>query len=1045
MIFEKGDKVKIKGMSQSGEITGAPKKRSICGIKYEVRLGDGTLAFILDTSLEKIEEDLSPQNKFATGEGFLDFTEYRQYMTFLRMKGEFTNIYYSMKQGNIKSLPYQMKPVIKFISSMDRRLLIADEVGLGKTVETLLIWKELVARDDATRLLVVVPAMLQDKWQHDMKYFFGIDAEKVGAKDLLSRLKMEDENPGRGFALIASMQGIRYGELKPDAKPTAAHDLSNYLERYRDQHPEKKLIDLVVFDEAHYLVHKNTANNKTSTRLNEVSDGMLLLSATPINGKTEELYNLLKLLSPDKFFDKKEFDNEYEENKKLVELAHLFHGIPDRTKVRQRKAEVKGLLEEIRHDPYFSTDSFYSKVENELDFVFGGTDEGHHKRMELYDEVVQKYFYSDVFTRSKKSDVLEHVAQRIPHVVKFELSKEEKTVYDRATQELQAKLLEKDGDQFWAFCILSRQREMASCIPAAIARWKERGDIILNSASGDILDYEEKEEYELESGGDDNGKHIPPTFPRVADIDILRLESKDSKFSHFLVALKNKLGDGEKIIVFSFFRGTLKYLERRLKDNGIKTALILGGMKSEEKQRQLDSFREEKTVNVLLSSEVGAEGIDLQFARIEFNYDLPWNPMRLEQRIGRIDRIGQESDKIFIVNLSCSNTVEDQVLDALYTKINVCEQAIGEIDEVLGEETTQIQLNLLKSDMTNEDKLREQKREINRLAMSLVNKKNLEENIGLTKSYSDRLIEYVNSAEVNHRYLKDEDYEYYIKDFLSKYGNGSSFEESSVKGLWELRLSSTDKTAIRTFFDRNGSREHIPQGEYIQCSLPGSKISTATWKIDVSHQFIKWINSIIEEKHKNADCYIFHMPASSIDNNKNFKDNAYVFYVCSLEFVRGLKKKNELIAEAVGIHCRDVLSRDDADYLLSNAIYCGTASEARKLDMADLGNERLEAMELCIDKYQEKENAIEQELDDKNTVSCEQNIQRINNVYGKRASKIERDIDEAVINKSRRLSLLEGQYRKNQERWDEALAVIEEKRNPKTITREKALGVIIID
>ncbi len=1040
MIFNPGEIVIVKGndSNQVGEIAKGKKSSPISGIFYEVRLADGTLVYISDTKLEKIARPMTPEEKFEAGEGFLDFTQYRQYMTFLRMKGEFTNIFYSMKQGNIKFLPYQMKPMIKFISSIDRRLLIADEVGLGKTVETLLIWKELVARDDANRLLVVVPAMLQDKWQHDMKYFFGIDAEIVKADKLLTRLKLEDENPGKGFALIASISAIHCGELKPDAKPTAAYKLNNYLERYREEYPEKKLIDLVVFDEAHYLVHKQTANNKTATRLNEVSEGMLLLSATPINGKTDELFNLLVLLSPDKFFNKKEFEFEYVRNRKLVQLAHLFHGIPRETEVEKRKAEIRSLLKEIMKDSYYATDTFYGRIDNELDFVFGGTDEGHHRRMELYDEVVQRYFYSDVFTRSKKTDVLEHIAQRTPHVVKFELSQEEKAVYGMATIELQEKLREKDEDKFWAFCILTRQREMASCIPAAIARWKEMGNI--------ILDEEEREEYELEFDDEEDGnKHNAPTFPYVADIDISLLEKKDSKFNHFLGALKTKLDEGEKVIVFSFFRGTLKYLERRLNESGIKTALILGGMKSEEKKNQLEAFKENKDVNVLLSSEVGAEGIDLQFARIEINYDLPWNPMRLEQRIGRIDRIGQESDKIFIINMCCSNTVEDQVLETLYKKINVCEQAIGEIDEVLGEETNQIQIALLKSEKTDEEKLKEQENTINRIALALVDKKNLEESIGLTKNYNDRLIDYVNSAETNHRYLKDEDYLYYITGFLSQYGHGSSLEKSATEGLWKLTLSKDDKDDFRAFLDRTGSKEHIPGGAYISCTFPSCKIATATWMIDVSHQFIKWINSIIEEKHKNADCYIFHVPLASIDKSKEIKDRAYVFYVCSLDFSGGLKKKNELICEAVGVYTEDVLSRDDADYLLSNAIYNGREAGTKILDLDALGERRIDAMRVCKDAYQKVEDVLLQDLMEKNKVSCEQSIQRINNVYSQKELDLIAKLEAAISEGKKTVAADEGKIRKNKERWDSALKTIEEKSHPDFRMMQKALGIIIID
>ena len=108
----------------------------------------------------------------------------------------------------------------------------------------------------------------------------------------------------------------------------------------------------------------------------------------------------------------------------------------------------------------------------------------------------------------------------------------------------------------------------------------------------------------------------------------------------------------------------------------------MGGM-GDEKNEVIERFKTSPRINILISSEVGSEGIDLQFASIEFNYDLPWNPMRLEQRIGRIDRIGQKSEKILIYNMICNNTVEDRVLQRLYERIQIFTSSIGDIEEIL--------------------------------------------------------------------------------------------------------------------------------------------------------------------------------------------------------------------------------------------------------------------------------------------------------------------------------------------------------------------------
>ncbi len=1044
-MFNLGDVVRDKRSGKKGIIAGDAKKK-FSGVSHPVQLDDGHTIDIPDTNLEKEIIKQRPMDVFKSGTGFLDYKEYRQYMTYLRMKGEFTNVYYSMKQGNIESLPYQMKPVFKFIESNDKRLLIADEVGLGKTVEALLIWKDLEARTGANRLIIFCPAMLCEKWERDMRQFFGIEAEKVNANQLLNKLQ-DKVNRNKGFVLIASITSVRYkglihSEISDEDKDEAngmlaKRKLAEFLEQYRNEHPEDKLVDLIVFDEAHYLSNNATANYKTAKRFSEISKGMLLLSATPINGKTDEFFNLLTLLSPDQFFNKKEFRSTYEKNKSLVALAHLFYSYPAENQVELRKNEIRDLLLSIRYTDLYMEDSFFTKVEDKLDKAFDGTDEGHQLRMKIYDDIVSKYFYSDVFTRSKKRDVLK-CATRTPQTVKFKLSKIEKAIYDKATRELRDKLSENGNDEFWAFCILARQRELTSCIPAAISRWKEIGNI--------ILDEDEKSEFELLHEGPINKKEVARTYPEnLVNEDISILEKNDSKFNLFLATLKEKLNEGEKIIVFSFFRGTLKYLERRLKENGIKTSIILGGMKFEDKDREIERFRKSNDTNVLLSSEVGAEGIDLQFARIEFNYDLPWNPMRLEQRIGRIDRIGQKSDKIFIVNFSCTDTVEDRVLDLLYSKIKVCEETIGEIDDILGEETSKIQLELLKSDKSEQDKYIEQQNNINRLANEQVLKKQMEENIGLTTSYNERLIELINAAEQNHRYLIDADYEYYICDFFSSHGNGSSFKPGATKGVWELRLSADDEELFKNFLRSTGRDTYIPRGQYISCTLPSSRSKVSSWKIDVSHPLIKWINSVVEKKHLNADCYIFHLDGSKLKEGFNLQDNVYVFYVSALDFEGGLKVTNELTSQAVGVNKLDVLSRDDTDYLLSSAIYYGSEAHAKSLDISRLAGKHISAMDLCCIKHQEVQDALEAELKEKNSISCDQRIKRINSVYSQRDKEYRDALDKAIFNKQKNIKLVEGNLNKNQKSWDEALAYIEKKKDPTPYSEEKALGIIYID
>jgi superfamily II DNA/RNA helicase len=146
-------------------------------------------------------------------------------------------------------------------------------------------------------------------------------------------------------------------------------------------------------------------------------------------------------------------------------------------------------------------------------------------------------------------------------------------------------------------------------------------------------------------------------------------EANDTKFSVLRKLVVERLPD-EKIIIFAYFKATLRYLQKRLQAEGINSALLHGELDDEERAAQLEAFQINPDVRVLLSSEVGSEGIDLQFCRVVVNYDLPWNPMRVEQRIGRIDRVGQKAERLIIVHFKVKGTVEERLYDRLHKKVN---------------------------------------------------------------------------------------------------------------------------------------------------------------------------------------------------------------------------------------------------------------------------------------------------------------------------------------------------------------------------------------
>ena len=167
-----------------------------------------------------------------------------------------------------------------------------------------------------------------------------------------------------------------------------------------------------------------------------------------------------------------------------------------------------------------------------------------------------------------------------------------------------------------------------------------------------------------------------------------------------------KTEKNEKIIIFSFYRGTLQYLKKQLSLQGEKVALIHGGVTPEDRWKEIKSFRDKSGARILLSSEVGSEGIDLQFCRIVVNYDLPWNPMRVEQRIGRIDRVGQQADRLSIVSFKIKNTIEERIFTRLHQKLDKFANSLGDLDEVIGYEIKHLTMDLLSNNLTEEEENR---------------------------------------------------------------------------------------------------------------------------------------------------------------------------------------------------------------------------------------------------------------------------------------------------------------------------------------------------
>lgn len=301
-MFNLGDTVVLKSNPSKIGIVHGPSKERLHRTIWPIKFTNGILQQIPEDQLElykTIESytlpDLIRMNKFSSA------NDVRQIITQTRINGNLSNIIYSMDVTNTDFYAYQFKPVCKIINSPSNSILIADEVGLGKTIEAGLIWTELKQRYDFRRLLIVCPKVLSEKWRIELKNKIGVRAEIVKASEAIRRIDTDED-----FALICSLQGMASEQIQAE--------LAKYYE------DDKELIDMLIIDEAHYLRNSETRAHKCANILRKLSDYAVFLSATPIQNKTDDLFSLVNILDEDHFPIQEYFDRMLRNNEQLVQL-----------------------------------------------------------------------------------------------------------------------------------------------------------------------------------------------------------------------------------------------------------------------------------------------------------------------------------------------------------------------------------------------------------------------------------------------------------------------------------------------------------------------------------------------------------------------------------------------------------------------------------------------------------------------------------------------------------------------------------------------------
>lgn len=548
-----------------------------------------------------------------------ELQQYLQYFVF-SMDTKFSS---KRALGNNKliPLPHQIEAVYsRMLQTPQIRFLLADDPGAGKTIMSGMLIKELMARDRIQRVLILVPPLVLKQWQEEL-------SEKFGEK----------------FFIINRSTIKQYGSENPFLK----HDLCLTSMYWAARDEVKSMLsevdfDLVIVDEAHKMAAytHGTINKKTSkTKLYQLGEMLLrrsehcvLLTATPHKGDMENFRHLMRLVDGDIF-------SSLSVNETLKEKANPFI-------IRRLKENIKN---------FDGTPLFPKRTVKTIQYELS------QPELQLYENVtnyVRHYFNRAINSGSNSTAFAMMLLQRrlSSSVAAIDLS------------------------------LRRRRKRLQHLLELTLKERKQFIDktkaINIDEYSDEALDLQEKIEQQLELVVD----QIDPEELQIEIDQLSRLikqttylkanaiERKYDELEKTLFGLNGLLNQGEKLLLFTESADTLEYLEKRLLERLPKVAKIIGKFSMDERRRQVELFRNE--CQVMIATDAGGESINLQFCNQMINYDIPWNPNRLEQRMGRIHRIGQKND-VAVFNLVASNTREGDVMIRLLDKMDQMRNDLG--------------------------------------------------------------------------------------------------------------------------------------------------------------------------------------------------------------------------------------------------------------------------------------------------------------------------------------------------------------------------------
>ena len=606
--------------------------------------------------------------------------ELRSYLTSLQILSPSTSHLYSLRSGRIQFVPYQYRPVLKLIRADRPRLLIADEVGVGKTIEAGLIIKELRARMDISSVLVICPKALvaERKWFLEMKrfdeHFMTLDGPRL--RHCLRETHLDGEWPDH-YAKAILPFSLFDSNLLFGKNTRSRHKTQGLLAL--DPPPK---FDLVIVDEAHHIRNSETYLHQGVRYFCDNAQAAVFLTATPVQLGSEDLFTLLNVLRPDLVIDHSSFEQMAAPNRPINMAIHYC-----RSAKEGWQREARTYLDEVAETRWGRLFLRESPVFQNIYDLLGEDQVDEAGRIGVIRDLEELYTFSPMINRTRRRDIGEFTTRK-PETLTIEFTPDQRKLHDDLLDVVARILAISHGHQNVKFMMTTIRRQAASCLYGL-------APLLRNILTGKLDSLET-----MELGDDETQFDFSFLAGVRHDIEALleradNLDPRDPKVDAFVQVLREKAPrTNNKALVFSTFRHTLAYIERHTKGAGLRYGVVHGGVPDEERSNLRQRFalpkEDPEALDVMLSSEVGCEGLDYQFCDLLINYDLPWNPMRIEQRIGRIDRYGQESEAVAIVNLITPGTVDADIYERCLWRIGVFQHAVGSNEEILGEITREI-------------------------------------------------------------------------------------------------------------------------------------------------------------------------------------------------------------------------------------------------------------------------------------------------------------------------------------------------------------------